>query len=55
MSDYIVGAVIVGCVLLAVRSYFGRKFADTGCGGCSGCARARECAMKKETVDKTGK
>lgn len=55
MSDYIIGAVLVVCVILAVRSYFGRKYADAGCGGCSGCACARECAVRKETVDKTDK
>lgn len=55
MSDYIIGAVLVVCVILAVRSYFGRKYSSDTCHGCSGCPRAAECAVKKETVDKKDK
>lgn len=53
MADYIIGGIIIIGVVLAVRSYFGRKYANEGCQGCSGCARAKECG--KENIDKSGK
>ncbi len=52
MADYIIGGILVVCVVLALRSYFGRKYSQTGCSGCSGCARAQQCMQAKENVDK---
>ncbi len=57
MAEYIIGAVIVAAVILALRSYFGSKYGDGGhCSGCSGCSRAAQCGLHiKETVDKSDK
>lgn len=57
MAEYIIGAVIIAAVILALRSHFGSKYGDDGhCSGCSGCSRAARCGMHgKETVDKTDK
>lgn len=47
MVTYIVGGVIAVAVILAARSYFGKKY-GSGCGcGCSGCAHAKQCGSKK--------
>lgn len=47
MATYIVGGVIVVAVILAARSYFGKKYGSScGC-GCSGCAHAKQCGSKK--------
>lgn len=54
MAEYIIGAVIVAAVILALRSHFGSKYGDSGC--CSGCSRAAQCGLHtKETVDKSVK
>ena len=55
MADYIIGGIIIIGIVLAVRSYFGRKYSGAGCSGCSGCARAQQCRQAKENVDKTVK
>lgn len=57
MAEYIIGAVIVAAVILALRSHFGSKYGDSGCcSGCSGCSRASQCGLHtKETVDKSVK
>lgn len=57
MAEYIIGAVIVAAVVLALRSHFGSKYGDSGCcSGCSGCSRAAQCGLHtKETVDKSVK
>ncbi len=57
MAEYIIGAVIIVAVILALRSYFGSKYGDgSHCSGCSGCSRAAQCGLHaKETVDKTDK
>lgn len=57
MAEYIIGAVIVIAVILALRSYFGSKYGDgSHCSGCRGCSRAAQCGLHaKETVDKTDK
>lgn len=57
MAEYIIGAVIVAAVILALRSHFGSKYGDSGCcSGCSGCNRAAQCGLHtKETVDKSVK
>lgn len=57
MAEYIIGAVIVAAVILALRSHFGSKYGDSsGCSGCSGCSRAAQCGLHtKETVDKSVK
>ena len=57
MAEYIIGAVIVAAVILALRSHFGSKYGDSGCcSGCSGCSRAGQCGLHtKETVDKSVK
>lgn len=60
MAEYIIGAVIIAAVILALRSHFGSKYGHgghcSGCSGCSGCSRAARCGLRgKETVDKTDK
>lgn len=57
MAEYIIGAVIVAAVILALRSHFGSKYGDSGCcSSCSGCSRAAQCGLHtKETVDKSVK
>lgn len=56
MADYLIGIVLAAAVVLALRSHFGKKYADSACGGCSGCSRAAQCSMRgKETVDKSAK
>lgn len=57
MAEYIIGAVIVAAVILALRSHFGSKYGEGGhCSGCSGCSRAAQCGLHaKETVDKSDK
>lgn len=60
MAEYIIGAVIVAAVILALRSHFGSKYGDSGCcsgcSGCSGCSRVAQCGLHaKETVDKSVK
>lgn len=57
MAEYIIGAVIVAAVILALRSHFGSKYGDSGCcSGCSGCSRAAQCGLHaEETVDKSVK
>lgn len=57
MAEYIIGAVIVAAVILALRSHFGSKYGDSGCcSGCSGCSRTAQCGLHtKETVDKSVK
>lgn len=57
MAEYIIGAVIVAAVILALRSHFGSKYGDSGCcSGCNSCSRAAQCGLHtKETVDKSVK
>lgn len=57
MAEYIIGAVIIVAVILALRSYFGSKYGDCShCSGCSGCSRADRCGLHaKENVDKSDK
>ncbi len=57
MAEYIIGAVIVAAVIMALRSHFGSKYGDSGCcSGCSRCSRAAQCGLHtKETVDKSVK
>ncbi|MFR6370354.1 MAG: FeoB-associated Cys-rich membrane protein [Phascolarctobacterium succinatutens] len=42
MATYIIGGLLVVLVVLAVRSYFGKKYRG-GCNGCSGCPHAKNC------------
>ncbi len=46
MATYIIGGLLVVLVILAVRSYFGKKYRG-GCNGCSGCPHAKNCNSKK--------
>ena len=46
MANYIVGGLLAIAVILAARSYFGKKYSG-GCGGCEGCPHARECRSSK--------
>lgn len=53
MANYVVGSILLVLVILAVRSYFGKKFGNDGCCGCSGCPHAHKCKVDlKEKVDK---
>lgn len=53
MANYIVGGILLLLVILAVRSYFGKKFSNDGCRGCSNCANFSKCKVDfKEKVDK---
>ena len=47
MAEYLLGAVLVLLFILAARSYFGKKFGDSGCGGCKGCPHADACGRQK--------
>lgn len=49
MTTYIAGGLILIAVILAARSYFGKKYGGSdGCCGCAGCARAKDCGVKKQ-------
>lgn len=49
MATYIIGGLLVVLVILAVRSYFGKKYRG-GCNGCSGCPHAKNCNSKKNKI-----
>lgn len=52
MATYIIGGLLAVLVILAVRSYFGKKYRG-GCNGCSGCPHAKNCnSIKKYNIDK---
>ena len=47
MATYVVGGILLVLVILAIRSYFGRKAKGELCCGCSACAAAKKCNHKK--------
>lgn len=48
MVTYLVGAVLVVLLVLAVRSYFGKKYAGQCNSRCGGCPYARSCHTDKK-------
>lgn len=48
MATYIIAAVIAVLVVLAARSYFGKKYADGCGGGCGSCPYANKCHTTKK-------
>lgn len=51
MANYIIGGVIAILVVLALRSYFGKKYGAGGGGGCAGCPYAGKCHTNKQIKD----
>ncbi len=49
MANYIVGIVLLVAVILALRSYFGKKY--QGCSGCEGCAYSQKCKERNKIKD----
>lgn len=47
MATYIIAGLLAVLVILAVRSYFGKKYCG-GCNGCSGCPHAKNCNSIKK-------
>lgn len=47
MATYIIAGLLVVLVILAVRSYFGKRY-NGGCNGCSGCPHAKNCNSIKK-------
>lgn len=45
MATYIIAGLLAVLVILAVRSYFGKKYRGgcNGCSGCPGCPHAKNC------------
>lgn len=50
MANYIVGGLIVVAVILALRSYFGKKYQGC-CSGCEGCAYSQKCKERNKIKD----
>lgn len=48
MATYIIAAIIAVLVVLAARSYFGKKYAGGCGGGCGGCPYANKCHTPKK-------
>ena len=49
MGTVIVSLIVVGMVVLAIRSIYRNKKSGKGCGcGCGGCANAGICHVQKE-------
>lgn len=51
MANYLIGGLIVVLVILAVRSYFGKKYVGGCGGGCSSCPYSRKCHTNKQIKD----
>lgn len=49
MATYIIAGLLTILVILAVRSYFGKKYSG-GCNGCSGCPHAKNCTSIKNKM-----
>lgn len=49
MATYIIAGLLTILVILAVRSYFGKKYSG-GCNGCSGCPHAKNCNSIKNKI-----
>lgn len=49
MATYIIAGLLTILVILAVRSYFGKKYRG-GCNGCSGCPHAKNCTSIKNKM-----
>lgn len=49
MATYIIAGLLAVLVILAVRSYFGKKYSG-GCNGCSGCPHAKNCTSIKNKM-----
>lgn len=47
MATCIIAGLLTILVILAVRSYFGKKYRG-GCNGCSGCPHAKNCTSIKK-------
>lgn len=51
MANYLIGGLIVVLVVLALRSYFGKKY-GSGCGGgCASCPYSGKCHTDKKIKD----
>lgn len=48
--DWLLGAALLLALVLALRSYFGRKYGQD-CGGCSSCPHAGKCLQNKANKD----
>lgn len=49
MANYVIGALLLAAVVLALRSYFGKKY--QGCSGCEGCAYSQKCKERDKIKD----
>lgn len=49
MADYVVGIALLVAIILALRSYFGKKYQD--CSGCEGCAYSQKCKERNKIKD----
>lgn len=51
MANYLVGGLLIVLVILAARSYFGKKY-SSGCGGgCTDCPYCGKCHTDKKIKD----
>lgn len=51
MANYVIGGVLVVLVVLAVRSYFGKKYGGGCGGGCGNCPYSGKCHTVKQRKD----
>lgn len=48
MATYIIAAIIAVLFVLAVRSYFGKKYGSSCGGGCGNCPYSKKCSTLKK-------
>ena len=51
MANYLIGGLIGVLVILAVRSYFGKKYGNGCGGGCCNCPYSGKCHTGKQIKD----
>ncbi len=51
MTTYIVVAVALALIILALRRYFGKKYAASCGSRCSSCPYAKSCRQEKQIKD----